>query len=383
MGFGSFVKKSFKKVTGAVKKVGRSIKKAASSVWRGVKNKIIKPIAGLINKLGPIGMIAMSFVLPGLGTMLGGLWTSAATALSAPAAGAFANAIGQGMTWAGNAFTQAQGFISKGYKSITQTVTDGLKHIGGTIKDGAAGMWNSAKEFVGLPSVPTDPLKAGELIGKSAQKGFAEAAVQANPELLRAANGNVLKAGEIAKQQGAFIDASRQGAFAGKQTFDLTANPELIKPTNNIDFAKNLARQQEGALNVGKSALEANPEFLRMAGGNIEQAQALATSQEANLGRSTAAFSGEKGAFTRSIEATGTVAKTSSLDKIVKALSSSFGTEEAQQPGFVPLSGQAEFAQIAGSRLGVGGTGSAGGQFLDQSILAQIQAQARRLEELG
>lgn len=394
MGFGSFIKKGFKGITKAVKKVAKGIKKAASSVWRGVKNKIIKPIAGLINKLGPIGMIAMSFVLPGLGTMLGGLWTSAATALSAPAAGAFANAIGQGMTWVSNAATQAGGFISKGYKGITDKVTESLTQIGGTIKDGATAMWNGAKEVMGIQT-PTPAGRVGELVGKSAQKGFAEAAVQANPELLRAAKGNVLKAGEIAKQQGVFLDstgAARQAAF--RQTgqtggFTLEANPELIRPTSNIKFAKNIAEQQNlnQALS-GQTALEANPEFLRMAGGDVNAAAKLANSQEAFLGRDSVAFAGGQANIDASAklieQAKPEAPKKDTLAKTAKALASAFGKDDKQQqPGFIPFAGGEDFDPVAVGRLGIGGTGSAGGQFLDQSILAQIQAQSRRLEELG
>ncbi len=392
-----WLKKKFKKVTKpfrkAAKKIAKGIKKVGSKIWRGIKNKIIKPVLGVINKLGPIGMIAMSFVLPGIGAMLGPLWSSALTGLQAGSLGTFGQVMAKGMVWAQNAATAAKGFISRGYKGITDKVTESLTQIGGTIKDGATAMWNGAKEAMGIQT-PVAPDKVGQLVGQSAQKGFAEAAAQANPELLRAAKGNVLKAGEIAKQQGAFLDIeSGQAAFraTGKTGgFTLEANPELIRPTSNINFAKNVAAQQDLQLAAQtQTALEANPEFLRMAGGNVNEASKLAQSQEAFLGRSTVEFAGGQQAIdsqARLLEqnqAELEAKKPDNLAKAAKAFASALKKDDQQQPGFVPFAGGADFADFASNRFGIGGTGSAGGQFLDQSILAQIQAQSRRLEELG
>jgi len=115
-------------VFGFVKKVFKSVKKAFKSVFKRIK-KIVKPIGKALKKglgkvgkffgkLGPLGTLALSLMLPGLGT----LWSqfgSWASTLSGPL-----GAVMKGVAAAGNT-------IGKVYSSVTGMIKDTVGTIAG------------------------------------------------------------------------------------------------------------------------------------------------------------------------------------------------------------------------------------------------------------
>ena len=76
MGLLSKIFKPFKKI---VRKVGNVIKSVSKIVTKPLK-AIMKPIGKFFSKLGPIGTIALSFILPGIGGVLGSWLQGAGTA---------------------------------------------------------------------------------------------------------------------------------------------------------------------------------------------------------------------------------------------------------------------------------------------------------------
>lgn len=115
-------------VFGFVKKVFKSVKKAFKSVFKRIK-KIVKPIGKALKKglgkvgkffgkLGPLGTLAMSLMLPGLGTLWSnfGTWASK---LSGPL-----GAVMKGVATAGNT-------IGKVYSSVTGMIKDTVGTIAG------------------------------------------------------------------------------------------------------------------------------------------------------------------------------------------------------------------------------------------------------------
>ena len=343
----------FKGIKKAFKKVGRSIKKAGSKIWRGVKNKIIKPIGKLVNKLGPLGMIAMSFVLPGLGTMLSGLWASAATVLPA----GFVTAVNQGMAWITQAGSNLGTFVKESFGTITDKITTGLNNISGggfdKLTTGAGNLWDSAKQAVGLgDKVPAG--KLGETVGKKALefKPIQSPLPSGTPGISAFPS-----VGDVAATQ------AREQAASSALSF--TAPPATIGPaTGTIPTAFTTPPPTVGPIApVRPLASPITGAITPSAAPSVAQ---VAKSQEL----SKVATQAGKG---------------STLSKAIKAASAAFaGGGAAQDAGFAPfVSAGQDFDRVAASRFGIGGTGSAGGQFLDQSILAQIQAQSKRLEELG
>ena len=107
MGLFSGIKKAFKKVVKGVKKV---VKKVA----KGVK-KVVKKVGKFVGKLGVVGQIGLSLLLPGVGSMLGSSagWLMKASSPLLRGAGKFLNAAINVGTKAGNVFKTITGGVTK------------------------------------------------------------------------------------------------------------------------------------------------------------------------------------------------------------------------------------------------------------------------------
>jgi len=126
-----FLSKIFKGVKKVVKKVGKAIskpfsiiKKIGSRVVKNVKSAF-KKVAGFMGKLGPFGSIALSFLLPGIGSILGG-W---ANTMMASANGFIAGA-GNVLNAAINVGTKIGNVVSKVSDGVTKVIG---KVVGATV----------------------------------------------------------------------------------------------------------------------------------------------------------------------------------------------------------------------------------------------------------
>jgi len=134
------VKKTVKKVT---KTVGKSVRKVAKSIKK-IGKSVMKGVAKVSNKLGPVGMIALSIAMP---YALSGLSTFTNYAM-AQAPGTFLNAVGTignqirlgyqafntGMAAAKRGITETisktfQKFAPKGGTNIFSRISDGAKRL--------------------------------------------------------------------------------------------------------------------------------------------------------------------------------------------------------------------------------------------------------------
>ena len=117
-----FFKKLWKKTVGKVwKKIGKTVK------------SVFKKVGKFMNKIGIVGQIAMSFILPGIGNALMAGFGSATAALAGGALGSIGKAAG----WVlGKAGTFAK-TIATGFKTVTGAVTDFIgttaKYVGGKL----------------------------------------------------------------------------------------------------------------------------------------------------------------------------------------------------------------------------------------------------------
>lgn len=140
MGILSKIFKPFKKI---VKKVGKAIKGVAKIIAKPLK-AVLKPIGKIFGKLGPIGTIALGFLLPGLGGALGSWFNAAGGAFQ----GLFApnsfmhNAIGS----IGQAIQGAAKFGGDMYNKTVGRVFDS---ISGAIKGGIEGLTGNKLENFG------------------------------------------------------------------------------------------------------------------------------------------------------------------------------------------------------------------------------------------
>ena len=148
MGWNPFkaVKKAVKKVT---KTVSKSVRRVAKSIKK-IGKSVMKGVAKVSNKLGPLGMIALSIAMP---AMLGGLSTFTNYAM-AQAPGTFLRAIGT----VGNqirlgyqAFNTGMSVAKRGISDVISKTFQKFAPKGGTnifsrISTGAKNLYTSAKQ---------------------------------------------------------------------------------------------------------------------------------------------------------------------------------------------------------------------------------------------
>ena len=179
-----------KTVSKVVKKTAQAIKKVGKSVMKGV--------AKISNKLGPLGMIALSIAMP---YALAGLssFTTAAMASN----NVFLQAVGQ----VGNVIrTGYQAFnagISKGFSSITNSISTAFKKFApqavqdsfSAISEGAKNLYQKAVENV---SKITDPIKQAMPKPFTAQEGTVQFFDEDGIQLLKSSDaGSLIQQGKI------------------------------------------------------------------------------------------------------------------------------------------------------------------------------------------
>ena len=151
MGIFSKIKRSFKKI---VKKIGRGIKKVAKGIGK-VLGKIAKPF----QKLGILGQIALSFIMPwAVGGIMKGMGYLASSSF-----GTFAS----GLAGKSNLFLKAAGKLAQGinfgaakinqaYTFISDGISKGLDWVGkqgAKLKQGITNTFDGAKEWItGTPT---------------------------------------------------------------------------------------------------------------------------------------------------------------------------------------------------------------------------------------
>ena len=151
MGIFSKIKRGLKKI---VKKVGRGIKKVAKGIGK-VLGKIAKPF----QKLGILGQIALSFIMPwAVGGIMKGMGYLASSSFGTFASGLAGNSnlfvkaagkLAQGINFGAAKINQAYTFISDG-------ISKGLDWVGeqgAKLKQGITNKFDAAKEWVtGTPT---------------------------------------------------------------------------------------------------------------------------------------------------------------------------------------------------------------------------------------
>ncbi len=135
-----------------IKKIGKGIKKIGKKIGKAFK-KVLKPFAKVFNKLGPIGTIAMSMFLPGIGSALAGWGAS------------MGNVVGTMIKFVGNAIN----YVSTAPKKIFGTITDALGASWDTLTGGGvSGGWKPGSWFDNFQGRMTDRIKSdGWFGGKS------------------------------------------------------------------------------------------------------------------------------------------------------------------------------------------------------------------------
>ena len=170
---GSFFRKAKKVIKKVTKTVSKSVRKVAKKIKK-IGKSVMKGVAKISNKLGPVGMIALSIAMP---YALGGLSTFTNYAM-AQAPGTFLRAIGT----VGNqirlgyqAFNTGMSVAKKGIsdvigKTFQKFAPKGGGNIFSRISNGAKNLYTSAKQRLQsvTPKFRTAPGGSVDLMGQPA-----------------------------------------------------------------------------------------------------------------------------------------------------------------------------------------------------------------------
>lgn len=133
---------------GFLSKIGKGIKSAFKKIGKGIKSAF-KSVGKFMDKIGILGQIGLSLLLPGIGSALSGMWGSMVGGLQA-----YSGVGASIVNGAGNFLNAATKVASNITKPFT-TITEGVKNVvGETLKAGANAL-----------GVDTALLKAGETFG--------------------------------------------------------------------------------------------------------------------------------------------------------------------------------------------------------------------------
>jgi len=117
---------------GIFSKLWKGVKKTFKKIFKPIK-KVFKGFGKFMNKIGIIGQLAMSFILPGIGNALIGAYSGMVGSLAAGSLGTIGKAAGWVLGKAG----QFAKTISTGFKTVTSAVTDFIgatgKYVGGKL----------------------------------------------------------------------------------------------------------------------------------------------------------------------------------------------------------------------------------------------------------
>jgi hypothetical protein len=140
---------------GFLSKLWKGIKKTVKKIFKPIKS-VFKKVGKFMNKIGIVGQLAMSFILPGIGNALMAGFGSATAALAGGALGSIGKAAG----WVlGKAGTFAK-TIATGFKTVTGAVTDFIgttaKYVGGKLGIGTTQTFGQAFGSEGFAGRLTD-----------------------------------------------------------------------------------------------------------------------------------------------------------------------------------------------------------------------------------
>ena len=346
-----FLSKAWKGVKGVVKKAARTIKKVAKKVayatpggkqaWK-LSGKIGTKVMGVINKIGPIGMIAISIIAP----YLAPLWAAFGAAASAAGGiwGAVGTAIYNGANWVGSTLASMTSGISKGISTIADKGLSGLAN---------GSLSTASKEVV---------------------KGFADA-------FTGKAGAAGVKAGIEAASQSALTQA------AGKSVWDQTvskimgdettgATNILEKPTDDA-YLQNQPVIKSGDLNLegvpNQASPVANPRDQMIAEGKTNAD--IATVNRAKVTVDATLKSSGGGLSTELVTNPSLLSKASNIGKALLDGGSSTAKPLTAYTPNIPSAGRL----FGGDGSAKGGIGSGGGEFLSQSMYQAIQEQQQRM----
>jgi len=255
-------------VAKTIKKVTKVIKKPISKITKGIAKGIVKVgksvmrgVGKLSNKLGPLGMIALSVAMPMALTALGGGATGGLIGrtmmgphgqmmstgwMNSP--NVFLKSIGNVGNAIRTGYTQATGAISRTFSTITRSITEGFSSMGkgnnifSRISNGAKELFRNARATVQKFKPFTAKGGSVDVTGQ-----FARGPGSWNNEFMRHSMTNVQA--EAALQAGTITGDQLVGQSWGKTGWLTKANPmdKAIAETINKTYETNIMSNFNGS----------------------------------------------------------------------------------------------------------------------------------------
>ena len=230
-------KKAVKKVT---KTVGKSVRKVAKGIKK-IGKSVMKGVAKISNKLGPVGMIALSIAMP---YALGGLSTFTNYAM-AQAPGTFLRAIGT----VGNqirlgyqAFNTGMSVAKKGISDVISKTFQKFAPKGGTnifsrISQGAKNLYTSAKQKLQsvTPKFRTAAEGTVQTNNTAMGYGFGETTTLSSSQAAKA-----LELGQISGEQLSQQTLSGKGGWFTRTNATGVSSDRLVADTINDAYKSRL-----------------------------------------------------------------------------------------------------------------------------------------------
>ena len=250
-----FFSKVFKTVTKPFKKIVKGVAKGVRKVGRFLKKGLGK-VAKAFGKLGPLGTIALSFMLPGIGSALGSWYAGLAE-------GNIIKIIGTGIQSAASTIGKGVGNV---FSSITKGIEYGMNKVG-TVFGGKGTAGTTLRNFVsdvtnGLIT-PSDiankgSIGGGQTVGTGTGTGFGGATnsdaitkVDTDTATDQAAKKGL---GQTIKDLGTKIKASPVYSSYKKvsalQAYDYATNPLNLTEAEMEDHRRTFALNQSAGMEL-------------------------------------------------------------------------------------------------------------------------------------
>ena len=234
-----WLRKKAKQIGNVFKKIGKKLKKGLGKV------------AKAFGKLGPLGSLALSFILPGLGSAIGG-W------LSGPTSGIFGTIFNGIKTVASAVGGAVKGAFGSVWNTVSGAIEGGLNKIGNVFSKGSdigTGLKNWVTEIVTGETPLDGDVASGAVKGGDVSSGIVPDGVVDVSDGFEIVDGKAV-AKEVAKE-------SKDSIFTTLKNKDISLK-ERIKTSAEYGAYKPIeATRMAGAqINAAEEAQEAQEAFL-------------------------------------------------------------------------------------------------------------------------
>jgi len=233
-----WLRKKAKQIGNVFKKIGKKLKKGLGK------------IAKAFGKLGPLGSLALSFILPGIGSAIGG-W------LAGPTSGIFGTIFNGIKTVAGG----IKGFVGEVFGKASGFIEKGLNKIGNVFSKGSdigTGLRKWVGEVVNGKATAIDGEVITEATGEVAEGVASEIAEEAAGKVTEEVTAKVTE-----EAAGAVVDKTKDSIFTTLKDKELSFKDRITSSKEYAAYKPIEATRSAGAqINAAEDAAEAQEAFL-------------------------------------------------------------------------------------------------------------------------